>query len=129
MLARKHRFHGLGSLKSVFKYGQNIKGPLISLRHNLNPHRKEYRCAVVVSRKVHRSAVVRNRIRRRVYEDVRGIESQISRPYDLVFTIHSDQLAKMEAAKLRSQIQDLLSRAKILTTPKAGHDMIVPKET
>ncbi len=129
MISRQHRFHGLGSLRNVYKYGQNIKGPLLSLRFNKNPRRQQYRCAVIVSRKVHSSAVVRNRIRRRVYEVVRSIEPQITHAYDLIFTVYNDQLAQMEAAKLKNQIKDLLSQAKILTDAKAEHDMIEPKET
>ncbi len=101
----------------------------MSLRFNKNPRRQSYRCAVIVSRKVHGSAVVRNRIRRRVYETVRALEAHISGPYDLIFTIYDAKLAKIQSAKLRSQIKELFIKAQILTDAKARRDIIEPKET
>lgn len=71
--------------------------------------------AVVVSRKVHKSAVVRNRIRRRLYEIVRKHESQIKEPYDMVFTAFSDQLAVIDAADLQERILTKLREAGIIS--------------
>jgi ribonuclease P protein component len=66
MLSRTHRFHGYGSLKKVYANGKSVRGGLIGLKY-LAGGSKPYRVAVVVSKKVHKSAVVRNRIRRRLY--------------------------------------------------------------
>lgn len=70
--------------------------------------------AVVVSRKVHKSAVVRNRIRRRVYEAARTHEGQFLGAYDIVVTIFSDQVATMESAELRRRLIDKLVEAEIM---------------
>ncbi|MGC1176984.1 MAG: ribonuclease P protein component [Candidatus Saccharimonadales bacterium] len=111
MLARTHRFHGYSSLRSVYQGGQTVRGPLFSLRFAFRDKPRPYRVAVVVSRKVHKSAVVRNRIRRRVYEVVRQLEGQPPAGFDMVLTVFSDQVAQLEADKLRSTIQDLLKKA------------------
>ncbi|MBI3337916.1 ribonuclease P protein component [Candidatus Saccharibacteria bacterium] len=87
MISRKHRFHGYGSLKYVYRHGQTVRGPLTSLKYTHNDRRQTYRLAIVVSKKVNKSAVTRNRIRRRLYEAVRQYESKIIEPYDLVITV------------------------------------------
>jgi ribonuclease P protein component len=66
--------------------------------------------AVVVSRKVSKSAVVRNRIRRRVYEIVRQADN-VPPSSDLIFTIFSEQVAELEAAKLQNMVAELLAKA------------------
>ena len=87
MISRQHRFRGYGSLKYVYKNGATVRGPLFAVKAIENPKRDSYRLAVVVSRKVNKSAVARNRIRRRLYEAVRQLEVDIIRPYDIVLTV------------------------------------------
>lgn len=111
MIARTHRFHGYGSLRYVYQRGQNIRGPQVSLKFVRRDPVKPYRVAVVVSRKVSKSAVVRNRIRRRIYEVVRLAGEGIKPGTDLVFTAFSDQLAEIPAAKLQAQVSELLQKA------------------
>ncbi len=110
MLGKSHRFHGYNSLKGVYQRGQNVRGQLVSLKFTSRPGGRPYRVAVVVSRKVNKSAVVRNRIRRRIYEQVRLAGETIKPGTDLVFTVYSDQLAEMEAPKLAELVQGLLAK-------------------
>ena len=110
MISQKHRFHGYGSLRTVYKNGQTIHGTAISLRVGKRDERKQYRVAVVVSKKVSKSAVVRNRIRRRIYEQVRQQGTGIPGGCDLVFTVFSDQLAELDADKLAKTISALLQK-------------------
>jgi ribonuclease P protein component len=110
MLTRSHRFHGYGSLRRTYSNGQTVRGSFISLRHAPRPAGKPYRVAVVVSRKVHKSAVVRNRIRRRVYEFVRQYEI-VPPAVDLIFTVFSDQVASLETERLNSIMNELLTKA------------------
>ena len=65
MLGKLHRFHGYNALNLAHKQGQVVRGPAMSLKYMLNTRRQIYRVAVVVSKKVSKSAVTRNRIRRR----------------------------------------------------------------
>ncbi len=111
MLARPHRFHGHGSLRRSYAHGQTARGSLMSLRFAARPKSKPYRAAVVVSRKVHKSAVVRNRIRRRVYEAVRRSDG-VPPNSDLIFTVYSDQMADINTERLQDMIEELLNKAR-----------------
>src|SRR5438270_1104569 len=104
MLSRTNRFHGYNSLRNVYRHGETTRGPLFAIKAMPNPKRQSYRLAVVVSRKVSKSAVERNRIRRRLYELVRESEGQISRPYDIVITVFHASLAQAPPADLRDQL-------------------------
>lgn len=110
MIAVAHRFHGYGSLRGVYQRGQSLRGPLISLRFNRRDPDRPYRVAVVVSRKVSKSAVTRNRIRRRIYEVVRQTDKDIAPGTDLVFTVFDAQVAELPAPKLRDAVDDLLQK-------------------
>jgi ribonuclease P protein component len=116
MITRKNRFHGYGSLKYVYRHGQTVRGPLFAVRFVENPKRKTYRLAVVVSRKVHKSAVGRNRMRRRLYAIVRAMEGQISVPADIVITVFSDNVIEEPADRLASQVKKQLKAAGLLKT-------------
>jgi ribonuclease P protein component len=119
MIGIIHRFHGYNSLRNVYKRGQNIRGPLVSLRFAQRGPERPYRVAVVVSRKVSKSAVVRNRIRRRIYEVVRHSEADITPGTDLVFTVFNEKLAKMAGAELQATVSGLLQKA--TDQSAAGH--------
>lgn len=118
MITRSHRFHGLNSLRHVYTHGRTMRAGMLAVRSELNPRRAAsgagYRAAVVVSRKVHKSAVVRNRIRRRVYEILRRHESQITRPFDIVVTIFSEEVASLDAQILEATVVDVLGKAGII---------------
>lgn len=110
MLGSRHRFHGYGSLKAVYQRGQTVRGELIGLRFSSRNH-NNYRVAVVVSRKVSKSAVVRNRIRRRVYEAVRKSDRNILPGSDLVFTIFNEKLKDIPSSELSHSIDRLIDKA------------------
>ncbi|HKR82340.1 MAG TPA: ribonuclease P protein component [Candidatus Saccharimonadales bacterium] len=114
MIHRTHRFHGRTSLRFVYKNGQTVRGSYSALKYACNPRRRTYRVAVVVSRKVSKSAVVRNRIRRRTYEAVALLAPHITRPYDMVFTVFSDQLATVEYEELFTTVKTQLQKAGIM---------------
>lgn len=118
MISKFHRFHGYGSLRFVYHSGKTVRGPLTSVKFTLNPKRDSYRLAVVVSKKVHKSAVVRNRIRRRLYEVVRRLEPQFKGAYDIVYTVFHEQVADLPAADLEYLVQNQLSEAGIIDPAK-----------
>lgn len=89
MIAKQHRFHGMTSLRFVFGRGQVVRGPYFSLRAVVNNRQKSFRVAVVVSKKVHKSAVARNRIRRRIYETIRTHQPEINQAFDIVVSVHT----------------------------------------
>lgn len=110
MLSRTHRFHGRTSLAYAYRHGATVRVQHLALRSVRNNRTATYRVAVIVSRKVHKSAVARNRLRRRIYEVVRTGPA-ITEPLDLVFTVFSDQASNLTPAELTHAIHKLLARA------------------
>lgn len=90
--------------------GQTLRGQHLALKYAYNKRRKDYRVAVVVSKKVAKSAVTRNRIRRRLYEIVRKNDHLISTPLDVVILVYSETVATMPSEKLEAQITSLLQK-------------------
>lgn len=110
MLGRLHRFHGHNSVTSLYRRGETVRGQNITLKYSVRGD-KPYRVSVVVSKKVSKSAVVRNRIRRRIYEIVRQNDSRVPAGADLLFSVFSDLLAEQETAILQANIVQLLEKA------------------
>jgi len=131
MIHSTHRFHGRSSLRFVYQHGRQVRGEMVSMRAVRNNRQKSWRAAVVVSRKVSKSAVVRNRIRRRVFEIVRSYASRIDGPYDLVFNVYAEGMATLDADELHRTIADQLERAAVLKPAGAApdHAIVVAKET
>lgn len=113
MLSRKFRFHSRGGVRSTYQNGNTIRDAKISLVFAVN-QRKKQRFAVVISKKVLKSAVGRNRIRRRVYEAIRLERPRIQQPVDCIFVIYNKDILKMPFRELRSLISNLLKEANIL---------------
>lgn len=114
MISKEHRFAGQAGLRYVYRHGQTAHGPLFSTKSVRNARRSGYRAAVVISRKVHKSAVVRNKIRRRIYEVIRHLEADIAGPYDIVINVFQDAAADEPADSLRRQLRKQLSEAGVL---------------
>ncbi|HVX58786.1 MAG TPA: ribonuclease P protein component [Candidatus Saccharimonadales bacterium] len=118
MISARHRFHGYGSLRRVYREGRVARGQFFAIKTLDNPRRKSYRLAVVVSRKVSKSAVARNRIRRRLYEVVRRFEPIILGPQDLVITVFNEQLLEESHQALESQVKKQLKQLGVLAPVK-----------
>jgi ribonuclease P protein component len=111
MIAFKYRFHGHGGLRYVYKNGQAVRSHLVTLKYAPNPHRKNPRCAVVVSKKVLKSAVGRNKIRRRVYEALRPHITPDFPSFDLVFIVSSSEILAQSPEELRQFIAELITQS------------------
>jgi len=127
MINRIHRFHGHGSLRYVYQHGQTVHGPLTALKFMVNSRRSTYRLAVVVSKKVSKSAVKRNRIRRRLYEAVRLQETLVTQPYDIVMTVFHEDLAVLAVDQLQRLVRAQMRQAGILPAKSpTSHGKIEP---
>ncbi len=113
MLGRTNRFHGHGTVRRVYRLGRPTRTGLATLHVLRGDKVRHTRAAVVVSRKVDKSAVRRNRIRRRVYELVRAELPRISPPAELVITVYSADLATMPSAELQELIKTLFKKARL----------------
>lgn len=68
----------------------------------------------MVSKKVSKSAVKRNRIRRRLYEAVRRQKEWADTPQDMIFSVFSEQLAIVPSKEIDLLVNTLLRQAKII---------------
>ena len=114
MIPFKNRFHGHKSLGYVYKNGQAIRSRLVTIKSAPNPHRKEPRFAIVVSKKVLKSAVRRNRIRRRLYEYIRPKLTDLNGVYDIALIVTSAEMYGMSHVDLSEQFDQLFDQAAVL---------------
>lgn len=110
MLSIQNRFHGHGSLRYVYKNGRAIRSHLLTIKYIHNSHRKHSRFSVVVSKKVHKGAVGRNRIRRRLYEIIRHELPNLKPSNDVVLLVFSSEIITMPYAELKEAVEQLLSQ-------------------
>ena len=113
MISFRNRFHGHNSLTYVYKNGQVVRSRLIAIRFAENSHRKNSRLAVVISKKTLKSAVRRNRIRRRVYEYMRFQLPQLHGIYDIAIIIQNSEALSLTTEGLTTQMDQLISQAGI----------------
>jgi ribonuclease P protein component len=107
MIARQYRFHGYNALRFVYKEGRTARSRTCLLKYAANPRRKECRVAVVVSKKLHKSAVIRNRIRRRIFAITQERVGDLP-AYDLVFTVIDGQILEQSEKHIKDTISQLL---------------------
>lgn len=96
----------------MYQKGKTIRKPGMSLVFLAN-EKKFTRVAVVVSKKVFKSAVKRNRIRRRVYEALRINFDLVPKEYDYIFVIFSKDVLSMPFSELEKQLGELVAEAKV----------------
>ncbi len=111
MLAFQYRFHGHGSLRYVYKKGIAVRSRTMTVKTTRNKKRSVSRFSVVVSKKVHKSAVGRNRIRRRLYEIIRREIPAIIRVHDVVLIVSSSEVMTASHDDLQAQVRTLFQDA------------------
>ena len=112
MLSKIYRFHSRGGVRHTYKNGNTIRHPKISLVYSKSTRGKQ-RFAVVVSKKVLKSAVGRNRIRRRIYESIRLELPNLKTPMDCIFTVYNREVKDIEFAEMQQHISNLLKQANL----------------
>lgn len=111
MISAKLRFHGHGSLRFLHKNATTYRSRYFAVKVIANPHRKLPRLATIVSKKTHKSAVGRNRIRRRTYEILRLELPKLNGIYDIAIIVTSAEVLTADYAELSSSLQSLLAQA------------------
>ena len=101
-----------------------MRSSTLALRYAPSSRRDGYRLGVVVSRKISKSAVTRNRIRRRVYECVRILSSSFNQSHDLLITVYDVEVRDMPADNLARDIAKLLAKAGITSAKPTTHDIV-----
>jgi ribonuclease P protein component len=113
MIPSLFRFHGHNSLRYVYANGKALRSQLVTVKFVRNIHRTHPRFSIVVSKKVLKSAVGRNRIRRRLYEYIRPLIKEMDDVYDIVIIATSSEIRKMPAPELKEQLDQLFSKAEL----------------
>ena len=112
MLSKKYRFHSRGGVRYVYQKGKTIRSPKMSLVFAENT-RGFTRVAVVVSKKVEKSAVKRNRIRRRIYEIIRKNFELLPKKVDYIFVVFTNEVATMPFNELEKLLGELVEQSKV----------------
>lgn len=112
MLNKRYRFHSRGGVRYVYQKGKTVRKPKMSLVFAENT-RGFTRAAVVVSKKVMKSAVGRNRIRRRIYEALRKNFEYLPKKTDYVFVVFSKDVKDMPFSELEKLLGELVEESKV----------------
>ncbi|HEX5798208.1 MAG TPA: ribonuclease P protein component [Candidatus Saccharimonadales bacterium] len=114
MIPKKNRFIGNNAIDRVYKTTRPLRAGGFNIRAKKSSS-GEYRLAVVVSKKVSKSAVVRNRIRRRIFEYAR--QNIANRPNaagkEIIITVFEESTATIPAEDLTQQLKKLFKKAGI----------------
>lgn len=110
MLAKKHRFYGQGAIRYINRKGTSVRASIFTIKYVPNKRPNSYRVAVVVSKKVTKSAPKRNRIRRRIYEIIRTQATSYINGYDVVIIVFNDRPVAMPHDELSESIREVLSQ-------------------
>lgn len=114
MLAKPFRFHGHQSVRRAYQRGRPVRNTLGSLHVSSDDNSKGPRVAVVISKKVDKSAVKRNRIRRRIYEIIRLHPAHTAFRDDMVLTVYQAEAAELPHGELQAEVHDLLTKAHVV---------------
>lgn len=117
MLNKKYRFHSRGGVRYVYQKGKTVRKAKASLVFVPN-ERGFTRVAVVVSKKVEKTAVGRNRIRRRVYEVIRRNFEYLPKETDYIFVIYSKEVLEMPYSELEKTLGELVEESKVCYNKK-----------
>ena len=108
MISQRYRFHGHASLRYVLANGQQARGRALSIKFVDNNKRRYSRVAIIVSKKVARHAVDRNRIRRRLYEIMRHRLNGLPRTVDIAVIVYQANVLDMPSAELAGMVDKCL---------------------
>ena len=116
MISQKYRFHGHASLKYLLTNGNNIRGNILSIKIVDNSRRKYSRVAIIISKKVLKHAVDRNRARRRLYEIVRPMIGDFNRTVDLAIIVYKPNVINAPHDELVAEVTKCLQKAELLNS-------------
>ena len=96
----------------MYQHGKTVRKPQMSLVFVENG-RGFTRVSVVVSKKVAKLAVTRNRIRRRVYEAIRVNFEYLPKKTDYIFVVYSKKILELPFSQLEKLLGELVEESKV----------------
>lgn len=112
MLSAQNRLRKEKDFERVFKKGEKTKGDSLFLRFARN-NLSQSRFGIVVSKKVSLKATERNRIKRKIGEDIREILPRVKKGWDVVVLVAPSFLSQKEELR-QTAIEDIFKKAKLL---------------
>ncbi len=96
----------------MYQHGKTVRKPQMSLVFVENS-RGFTRVSVVVSKKVAKLAVTRNRIRRRIYEAIRINFEYLPKRTDYIFVVYSKKVLELSFSQLEKLLGELVEESKV----------------
>lgn len=115
MFQSKNRFHRRNHVAAVVKKGVPVRGRRMSFKFVRVNEDSEPQLAVVVSKKVSKKAVTRNRIRRRIFAAAREQGILNIKGLRLVVFAYSEDLATCDYSDIVDEFRHLIQKS----TPKS----------
>lgn len=112
MLQKRNRLASERDFNRIFKKGKTTNGNALSVRAVRN-NLPESRVAFVVSTKVSKRAVIRNKLKRRLREIVRKQATELLPGLDIVVMTKVQTLA-LSSAELQQSMVELLKKARLV---------------
>ena len=110
MIPFDNRFHGHSSLSFVYKNGKAVRSSWFIIKSIKNPRRDKTRVAVIISKKVLKGAVKRNRVRRQIYEYVNKLIPKIDTPQDIAIIVLSGELFTAPQKEIFTELNQMFSK-------------------
>ena len=111
MLAKEHRLKKKKDFERVFKKGKLLAKDFLILRVAKN-NLKITRVGLVVSQKVSKKAVLRNKVKRKIREAVRNNIKKINLGYDLIFFTKKG-IERKSFLEIKKTVESLFAQAKL----------------
>lgn len=113
MIPFNNRFHGHSSLNYVYKNGKAVRSHWLIIKVVKNPTRDTTRAAVIISKKVLKGAVKRNRVRRQIYEYISALLPNLNNNYDIAFIVLSGELFTATQQQIFTELNTLIDKLDI----------------
>lgn len=112
MLPKNNRLKNKKEFKEVFKKGKGFEKDFLFLKiKKINSDKSKF--GFIVSRKINKKAVARNKIKRRLREVVKGQISKIKPGINVVMVVKKD-IKEKEFSEIKKTVTRLLKEAEIL---------------
>lgn len=111
MLLKKHRLPLRTELKRIKKEGILIQGDLFSLLVSRQPRKNQFsRFGFIISTKIHKKAVKRNRVKRLLNEAILGLLPKIKPGFDVVF-LAKKKIIEADLKEIKREVKKLFAKA------------------
>ncbi len=109
MLARGHRLTDRRAFDQLYRRGQRLSTEHFLVRLE-GTGRKELRFGVVMSTKVSKRAVIRNRHKRQIRAVLESLVTHLPRGWDILITVRRAVRERCEWEDFRKELRSLLER-------------------